>query len=122
MALSYHRSHLQVMSEKAIKRVKADWNEVVLVCRKCSKKLDGGFGAESDQKLAKALRKAIGAKGKGRKAKAAVIEVGCLDVCPNGAVVAVRASSPKEWAVIPRGTPMTAVVEKLGLGGAEPPA
>ncbi|NQE60711.1 (2Fe-2S) ferredoxin domain-containing protein [Caulobacter sp. RHG1] len=110
------------MSEKPIKRVKADWSEVVLVCRKCSKKLDGGFGADGDQKLSKALRKAIGAKSKGRKAKAAVIEVDCLDVCPKGAVVAVRASAPKDWAVIPRGASMTAVVERLGLGGVEPPA
>jgi len=103
------------MSEKSIKRVKADWSDVVLVCRKCSKKLDGGFGDDGDQKLAKALRKAIGAKGKGRKAKAAVIEVDCLDVCPKGAVVAVRASAPKEWAVVPRGTPIKSVVERLGL-------
>lgn len=103
------------MSEKPIKRVKADWSEVVLVCRKCSRKLDGGFGADGDQKLAKALRKAIGAKGKGRKARAAVIEVDCLDVCPKDAVVAVRASSPKDWAVVPRGTAIQSVVERLGL-------
>lgn len=109
------------MTDKPIKRVKADWSEVVLVCRKCSKKLDGGFGADGDQKLAKALRKAIGAKGKGRKTRAAVIEVDCLDICPKGAVVAVRASAPKDWAVIPRGASMTAIVEKLGLGGVEPP-
>ena len=103
------------MDNKPIKCVKADWNEVVLVCRKCSKKLKGGFGADGDQKLAKALRKTIGAKGKGRKSSAAVIEVDCLDVCPKGAVVAVRASAPNEWAVVPRGASMVAVVEKLGL-------
>ena len=103
------------MSEKPIKRVKADWSEVVLVCRKCSKKLDGGFGDDGDQKLAKALRKAIGAKGKGRKASAAVIEVDCLDVCPKGAVVTVRASTPKAWAVVPRGASIKSVVERLGL-------
>ena len=103
------------MSDKSIKRVKADWSEVVLVCRKCSKKLDGGFGEDGDQKLAKALRKAIGAKGKGRKANAAVIEVDCLDVCPKGAVVAVRASAPKDWAVVPRGASIQSVVQRLGL-------
>jgi predicted metal-binding protein len=102
-------------NDRPIKRVKADWSEVVLVCRKCSKKLKGGFGEDGDQKLAKALRKAIGAKGKGRKASAAVIEVDCLDVCPKGAVVAVRASAPREWAVVPRGASMAAVAEKLGL-------
>jgi hypothetical protein len=55
------------MSDKPIKRVKADWSEVVLVCRKCSKKLGGGFGADGDQKLAKILRKAIGAKGRAER-------------------------------------------------------
>jgi predicted metal-binding protein len=103
------------MSDKPIKRVKADWSEVVLVCRKCSKKLGGGFGADGDQKLAKILRKAIGAKGRGRKAKAAVIEVDCLDVCPKNAVVAMRASAPREWAVVPRGASIAAVVVNLGL-------
>ena len=103
------------MSETSIKQVRAEWNDVVLVCRKCSRKLDGGFGADGDQKLAKALRKAMGAKGKGRKARAAVIEVDCLDVCPRNAVVAVSAASPKAWAVIPRGASMGAVAERLGL-------
>lgn len=103
------------MTDKPIKRVKADWNEVVLVCRKCSKKLKGGFGEDGDQKLAKVLRKAIGAKGKGRKALAAVIEVDCLNVCPKGGVVAVKASTPREWAVVPRGASTASVVERLGL-------
>ena len=103
-------------NDRSIKRVRADWREVVLVCRKCSKKLKGGFGDDGDQKLAKALRKALGVKVKGRKASAAVIEVGCLDVCPKGAVVAVRASAPGEWVVAPRGTPIRALVERLGLG------
>lgn len=105
------------MTDKPIKRVKADWSEVVLVCRKCSKKLKGGFGDDGDEKLAKVLRKAIGAKGKGRKASAAVIEVDCLDVCPKGAVVAVKASAPREWVVVPRGASTSSVVERLGLGG-----
>ena len=104
------------MTEKPIKRVKADWDEVVLVCRKCSKKLKGGFGDDGDQKLAKVLRKAMGAKGKSRKAKAAVIEIDCLDVCPKDAVVVVRASRPREWAVAPRATPVMRIMETLGLG------
>lgn len=107
-------------NDRPIKRVKADWREVVLVCRKCSKKLKGGgFGDDGDQKLAKALRKAIGGKsGKSlsRKSGAAVIEVDCLDVCPKNAVVAVRAAAPGTWVVVPRGTPMTTVVARLGLG------
>lgn len=107
------------MDDKPIKRVRADWTEVVLVCRKCSKKLKGGFGEDGDQKLAKLLRKAIGARPKGRKASAAVIEVDCLDVCPKNAVVAVKASSPADWAVVPRGTAISAVIERLGLAARE---
>ncbi|PHY17127.1 (2Fe-2S) ferredoxin domain-containing protein [Caulobacter sp. BP25] len=103
------------MEEKPIRRVKAEWTEVVLVCRKCSKKLKGGFGENGDQKLAKALRKALGAKGTGRKSGSAVIEVDCLDVCPKGAVVVVRGSRPREWAIVPRGTAISAVVDRLEL-------
>lgn len=98
----------------AIKTAKTQWRDMVLVCRKCSKKLDGGFGEGGDQKLGKALRRAIGG-GKGRKAGVAVIEVGCLDLCPKNAVVVANASRPGEWVVVPRGTPIAGLVERIGL-------
>lgn len=100
--------------DKPFKRARSDWTEVVLVCRKCSKKLDGGFGEDGDEKLAKVLRKDL-KTGKGRKARVGVLEVGCFDVCPKNAVVAVRASKPGDWAVVPRGASTKAVVERLGL-------
>ncbi len=110
------RNEAQVSKDRPIKRVRADWNEVVLVCRKCSRKLDGGFGKGGEQSFAKALRKASGGgKGKDRKAPLAVIEVDCFDVCPKDAVVAVNASRPREWVVVPRGAPMEAVTARLGL-------
>ena len=99
--------------DKPFKRARSDWTEVVLVCRKCSNKLDGGFGEDGDQRLAKVLRKRGG--GKGRKASLGVIEVGCLDICPKNAVVAVKASTPGDWVVVPRGASTAAVVERLGL-------
>ena len=105
-----------VSHDKPFKRARSDWTEVVLVCRKCSKKLDGGFGDDGDQRLAKALRKAVG--GKGRKARVGVIEVGCFDVCPKNAVVAVRASHPGDWVVVPRGASTAAVTQRLGLDAA----
>ncbi|WP_369060433.1 (2Fe-2S) ferredoxin domain-containing protein [Caulobacter sp. 73W] len=102
-----------------IKQVRADWAEVVLVCRKCSKKLDGGFGAKGDKSLAKALRRELrGGKGDHRKDGAAVIEVDCLDICPKGAVVAINAADPKTWRVVPRGAAMPQVLDSLGLTGA----
>jgi hypothetical protein len=60
-----------VSHDKPFKRARSDWTEVVLVCRKCSKKLDGGFGEDGDEKLAKVLRKSVKAKGGGKGRKAA---------------------------------------------------
>ena len=102
--------------DKPFKRARSNWSEVVLVCRKCSKKLDGGFGDDGDQRLAKALRKSLG--GKGRKARVGVIEVGCFDICPKNAVVTVRASNPGDWVVVPRGAATAAVTQRLGLDAA----
>lgn len=100
---------------RPIKPVKTSWTEVVLVCRKCSKKLDGeGYGAGGDQSLRKALRRALGG-GKGRKARAGVIEVGCFDVCPKDAVVVANAKTPGEWLVAPRHTPLDSLIQRLGL-------
>jgi predicted metal-binding protein len=106
-----------VSPDKPFKRARSDWTEVVLVCRKCAKKLDGGFGEDGDETLAKALRKSVKASGggKGRKASVAVIEVGCFDICPKNAVVAVRASNPGDWVVVPRGASTQAVTARLGL-------
>jgi predicted metal-binding protein len=103
--------------ERPIRRVRADWTETVLVCRKCTRKLDGGFGKDGTAKLAKLLRKELNGKAKGRKARVGVVEVGCLDVCPKQAVTVVRAATPGEWAVVPAGTPVRRVIEHLGLGG-----
>ena len=57
------------MGEKVFKSAKTEWRDVVLVCRKCSKKLDGGFGPGGDLTLKKALRKYLHLKTgkKGRK-------------------------------------------------------
>ena len=59
----------------------------MLVCAKCSRKLDGGFGG-AGKPLAKALRKHLKLKN-GPKSRAGVVEVKCLGVCPKGAVVVV---------------------------------
>ena len=105
---------------KPIKHLRATWSDVVLVCRKCSKKLGGGFGDGGDRRLAKTLKavsKTGAAKGsKTRKGQRfGVVEVGCLDVCPRGAVMVVRAGAPGEWLVIPAGTPIETILDTIGL-------
>ena len=102
-------------------RVRADWTAAVLVCRKCSKKLGGGFGPDGDRSLAKLLRTETGG-GKGRKAAVGVVEVDCLKICPKRAVVVVDGAQPGEWLLVAAGTPVVEVVARLGLGDSGTPA
>jgi len=94
----------------------ARWRASVLVCAKCEKKLDKkGFGAKSDKRLSKLLRKRLGGGGKGRKAKIGVISTGCLKVCPRHAVTVVDGARPRDWMIVQAGTPVEQVEARLGL-------
>lgn len=95
--------------------VRSNWDNAVLVCSKCSKKLDGGFGPGGRMPLAKALRKYLGLK-KGRKAGAGIVEVKCLGVCPRGAVTVVNGAASREWLLVPKGADMGELADELGLG------
>ncbi|MFN3435769.1 MAG: (2Fe-2S) ferredoxin domain-containing protein, partial [Sphingomonas sp.] len=86
----------------------------VLVCTKCSKKLDGGFGPKGRQPLGKALRKHLDLK-KGRKAAAGVVDVKCLGVCPRGAVTVVNGAASREWLLVPAGADLEELVAALDL-------
>ncbi|NIJ17202.1 putative metal-binding protein [Sphingobium vermicomposti] len=94
--------------------VRSNWQQAVLVCRKCSKKLDGGFGPDGDERLAKALRKHLALK-KGRKAAAGIVEVNCLGVCPKGAVTVVNGAQATDWLLVRRGADLDELAETLGL-------
>lgn len=95
--------------------VRARWRKTVLVCRKCSKKMEGGFGPK-DERLAKALRREADA-GKGRKASAGIVEVDCLGVCPKQAVVVVDGDRPGDWLLVRRGASIEQLAAELGLVG-----
>ena len=105
------------METRRLKSIRSDWSSTLLVCKKCSKKLDGGFGPKGRTPLAKALRKQFGLK-KGRKGKAGIVEVKCLGVCPRGAVTVVNGGAPGEWLLVKAGADLTEVGEGLGLPGA----
>ncbi|KQY89498.1 hypothetical protein [Brevundimonas sp. Root1423] len=99
----------------AIQTAKTQWRDVVLVCRKCSKKLNGkGFGPDGDKSLKKALRKYLKA-GKGKKAELVVKETDCFDICPKNAVIAVNTARPKELLIIRPGADLFEVKARLGL-------
>lgn len=50
----------------------------------------------------------------------AVLEVGCLDICPKRAVVMVKASEPATVMLVPEGTGTAEVVRRLELRGRSP--
>lgn len=97
-----------------MKTVRANWRTAILVCRKCTKKVCGGFGAKGSTSLAKALRADMG-PGKGRKASAGIVEVDCLKICPKRGVVVVDTARPREWQVVAPGTPIEELRERFGL-------
>ena len=123
MAKHGTRDAIAAGGDAAWKQVGADWRDVVLVCRKCARKRDGGFGPDGDLTLTKALRQSLDAaeprKLKPRRRAVAVIEVGCLDICPKHAVVAVNCSRPQAIVLVPDGAGMAEVRHRLGLGAAE---
>ena len=96
-------------------KVGARWERAILVCGKCSKRLDGGFGEKRRTALAKALRKFLGLK-KGRKAAIGIVETKCLGLCPGGAVTVIDAAAPGEWLLVRAGTAMDEVAAALRLG------
>ena len=118
--LAQDRRYLDLMG-MALKSAATNWQDVVLVCRKCQRKLDGeGFGPDGDRPLKKALRKALKA-GKGRKAEVVVMETDCFDVCPKNAVVAVRAGrKASPMLIVPKGADLTEVRTALDLESDRP--
>lgn len=105
------------MEARVTTALRARWSRAVLVCGKCSRKLDGGFGGDARKPLAKALRRHLGLKT-GPKARAGVVETKCLGVCPKRAVAVVNAARPDEWLLVPAGADLDGLARALGLAEA----
>ena len=82
--------------------VRAPFREAVLVCGKCARKLDGGFGRKGARPLGKELKRAW--KAGGRAGKLRVVETRCLGLCPKRRQVVATAASlvaGRLWVVEP---------------------
>jgi predicted metal-binding protein len=79
------------------------WQSIILLCGKCARKLDGGYGPEKDATLRSALRMAL--KDAGHRRDVRITETRCMGICPKKAVTAVNASRPGTIFVIPVSTP-----------------
>jgi len=96
--LSKHRP----TEDGQVRLVETGWSEVLLICRKCSKKLKGGFGPEGRDTLRTALRGRL--RESGRRGEVGLIEVKCFGVCPKGAVTVAMASEPGVLRIVPKGS------------------
>lgn len=101
--------------------VRSNWKTAILVCKKCSKKLDGGFGPKGDLPLSKALKKHLALK-KGRKGDAGVLDVSCLGICPKGAVTVVNGASSRDWLLVRPSADLDELAGELGLIATAPKA
>lgn len=105
----------------AIPAEPAPWRDLVLVCRKCSAKLDGRhFGPDRDMTLREALKAHI--RQHGLKGVVRAVETDCLDLCPEGAVSVMRIARPDQIVPMPPGSTPAAVLERLGLSPVGEPA
>lgn len=87
---------------KPIHSRRTPWETVILLCGKCSRKLDGGFGPRAKDTLREALRAELSARGRRRQVR--IIETRCMGICPKKAVTTVNASAPSRILTVPRKT------------------
>ena len=97
-----------------VRRVRSKWRDSLLICRKCTKKVRGGFGKKGRKSLVKVLTRALDG-GRDRRASIGVIEVGCMKLCPKKAVTVARGTLPGTLFAVPEGLDVEAVVIELGL-------
>jgi predicted metal-binding protein len=102
-----------------ISTTQAPWREIAMVCGKCSRKLDGGFGKKGKHGLADVLKDAL--KAAGRRREMRVVEVGCLGLCPKRAVTAVSSARPGQVLAVPSGADMAQVLARLILPATSAP-
>ena|ERR1700712_3397505 len=91
----------------------ASWQDLVILCRKCSGKLKGGFGEDGHDDLRDALRDGLRAVGRRRDFR--IIETGCLGICPKGGVVVMRGSTSGCVLIVPQGQEAGKVLKSLGV-------
>jgi hypothetical protein len=87
------------------------WTTIILVCGKCSRKLDGGYGPDGDIAFRSALKDEL--KERGYRHIVRIVETKCFGLCPKKAVVAVNASAPGNLLIIPRRTGIDKALRRL---------
>jgi predicted metal-binding protein len=87
------------------------WTTVLLVCGKCSRKIDGGYGPKGKDTLKFALRSELAERGQRRQVR--IIETRCMGICPKKAVTALNANEPGRVLTVPRKTDTATALARL---------
>ena len=103
-------------SGPGIRAVTTRSDTLVAICRKCGKKLGGGFGDGGRTSLAKALKRALGLP-KWKRSPIRLVETGCMKLCPKGAVAVTTSGDARLVYVVPAVTPVGEVAARLALSG-----
>jgi hypothetical protein len=97
-----------------IAKASTRWEDILLVCSKCSKKAHGGFGAKGRKRLDKVLRDALDL-GKGRKARIGIVMTPCFKLCPKKGVTVAKGSKPDTLYAVPHGMAAEEIADALEL-------
>jgi len=97
-----------------IRTVATPATTLVAICKKCGKKVGGGFGDGGKKSLAKALVKDLNLP-KWKRSPVRIVETGCMKLCPRGAVAVSTSRNPGLVYVVPEETPVGEVAVQLGL-------
>jgi len=104
---------------RGIRTVTTRSEVLVAVCRKCGKKVGGGFGDGGKKSLATALKKALDLP-KWKRSPVRIVETGCMKLCPKAAVAVTTSGDARLVFVVPEGTAVGEVARVLGLVKALP--
>lgn len=97
-----------------IRAVPTPSTTIIAICRKCGKKLGGGFGTRGDASLAKALRKGLGLP-KPKRSPVRIVETGCMKLCPKRAVAVATSRDPALVFIVPAETGIVEIATRLGI-------
>jgi predicted metal-binding protein len=99
------------VKQQPLNTIATDWTDLVLICRKCSRKLDGGFGADGDETLRRALRGAL--RRRALRGTIGLVEGDCFGVCPKRAVTVARGSHADEFLIVPENFSADALLDRM---------
>jgi predicted metal-binding protein len=105
-----------MMSDRT-RAIETPWKTVILLCGKCARKMDGGYGSKGKHTLRDVLRAPLRAK---RRRDVRVIETRCMGICPKKAVTALNASHPGKIFTIKKGTASEEVMARLMVDAEKP--